>query len=487
MNQPTPKAAGPTLIRNARAILTLDAKRSIPRRRSVLIDNHCFVEFGDVADLDRNHLQRCQQTGTVIEAADCVLVPTYVNTHVHTVEHLSRGLIPDDLSTFDWASQYASPFCASLTEDEAYASARLACLEMMSNGTGCFVDVNILASLGHVDAVAQAVEESGMRAVLGRGVADLLPESKVNMSPAMINAVCHPTTQAALAEVRALLERGLERANGRIRLWASIYGLMFYASDELFRGVARLSQEYGVSQAFHIASSREEASQSETRTGGWPISHLARLGVLNERTLLTHCTLVTDDEVDLLGKYNSKVAFCPGAALRLAKGTTQVGKIPEMLDKGVTVSLGADGTSSSGTFDPLRLAFLAAGLFKDARQDPSLVPAETALELITLEGAKATGLDSLIGSIETGKRADVTLYDASGPEWAPGHDLVRTLIYSVDGRSVRSVLVDGEIIYDKGTSTRFDARKVIDEAYECGQQIAHRLALDARPRWPLVD
>ena len=487
MNKATPNDSGPILIRNARAILTLDSKRSIPRRHSVLIDNHCIAEIGEVAALDRDHLPRCQKLGTVVEAADCVLVPAYINTHVHTVEHLSRGLIPDDLSTFDWASQYASPFCASLTEEEAYASARLACLEMMSNGTGCFVDVNILASLGHLDAVAQAVEESGMRAILGRGVTDLLPESKASLSPEMIKALWYPSTAAALAEVRALLDRGLERANGRVHLWASIYGLMFYASDELFLGVARLSNEYGVPQAFHIASSREEARLSEARTGAWPIKHLARLGVLNEKTLLTHCTLVTDEDVELLAEHGSKVAFCPGAALRLAKGTTQVGKIPEMLAAGVTVSLGADGTSSSGTFDPLRLAFLAAGLFKDARQDPSLVPAEKALELITLDGANATGLDALIGSIEIGKRADLTLYDASGPEWAPGHDFVRTLIYSIDGRSVRSVIVDGEIIYDKGTSRRFDARNVIDEAYECGQRIAHRLSLDARPRWPLVN
>ena len=307
------------------------------------------------------------------------MLPAYVNTHVHTVEHLSRGLIPDDLATFDWASQYATPFCASLTEEEAYISARLACLEMISNGTGTFVDVNILGSLGHLDAVAQAVEESGMRAVLGRGVSDILPEAKRAMSKELQAAVCHPSTEAALNEVDALLNRGAERAQGRIRIWASIYGLMFFTSDALFTGIRELAERHGTPVAFHLASSREEAALSESRTGGWPITHLDRLDVLREPMLLTHCTMVTDEEVARLAERGTKVAYCPGAALRLAKGTTQVGKIPEMIEAGVTVSLGADGTSSSGTFDPLRLAYLTAGLFKDARLDPTLIPARNGI------------------------------------------------------------------------------------------------------------
>ena len=399
------------LIRDVDSILTMDARRQILERQSVLIEDGRIARIGDAASLDRDHLETVRGAGKVIEGAGCVILPAYVNTHVHTVEHLSRGLIPDDLATFDWASQYATPFCASLTEEEVYISARLACLEMISNGTGTFVDVNILGSLGHLDAVAQAVEESGMRAVLGRGVTDLLPEAKRAMPKELRAAVWHPTTEAALAEVDALLARGPERAQGRIQIWASIYGLMFFTSDALFTGIKALADRYDTPVAFHLASSREEAKLSESRTGGWPISHLDKLDVLSERMLLTHCTMVTDDEVSRLAQRGTKVAYCPGAALRLAKGTTQVGKIPEMIEAGVTVSLGADGTSSSGTFDPLRLAYLAAGLFKDARMDPTLIPAETALEMITIEGAKATLAADSTG--EAGKRATLAA-DSTG-------------------------------------------------------------------------
>ena len=310
------------LIRDVDSILTLDAGRRILERHSVLIDEGKILRVGDTATLDRDHLDTVRNTGKVMEGAGCMMLPAYVNTHVHTVEHLSRGLIPDDLATFDWASRYATPFCASLTEEETYVSARLACLEMISNGTGTFVDVNVLASLGHLDAVAQAVEESGMRAVLGRGVTDILPPAKQTMPQALQAAVCHPSTEAALAEVDALLSRGVERAQGRIRLWASIYGLMFFTSDALFTGIRELADRHGAPVAFHIASSREEAALSVSRTGGWPIGHLDKLDVLREDMLLTHCTLVTDEEVSRLADRGAKVAYCPGAALRLAKGTT---------------------------------------------------------------------------------------------------------------------------------------------------------------------
>ena len=475
------------LIRNAAAVVTLDAQRRILRGHSMLMENGIITRIGPTHELERDHLAVCSQAGRVLDASTKVVVPAWINTHVHTAEHLSRGLIPDDLSTFDWASEYATPFCAALSEEEAYVSARLACFEMLSNGTGTFVDTNVLGSLGHLDAVMQAVAESGMRAVLGRGVSDQLPASKrATTPPELVDAILHRNAKAALDEVKAAISRTPIAPRQRVRVWASIYGLMFYASDELFTGLRALADAHGVPMAFHIASSREEAALSESRNGVWPISHLQRLGVLNENLLLTHCTFVRDEEVATLAERGTNVAYCPGAALRLAKGTTQVGKIPEMLQGGVTVSLGGDGVSSSGTFDPLRLAFLSAGLFKDARMDPRLIPAETALELLTVQGAKAVQAADSLGTIEVGRAGDVALYDCGGPEWAPGHDIARTLVYSVDGRSVHTVIVDGRIVYDERQPVGFNAAEVVSEAREAGERIARRLQLDPRSRWPVV-
>ena len=475
------------LIRNADTILTLDRQRRILAGHSILIDGRTVTDIGPAAEMDAKHLAACQRRGDVLEAQNRLVLPGYVNTHVHTFEHLSRGLIPDDLSTFAWAVTYARPFYAALTEEEAYIAARLACLEMLRSGTTCFVDVNILVSLGHFDAVAQAVRESGMRAVLGRGVFDQMPKAmRAAMAPTLRERVLFPSAAAALADVDALLGRWTTSADGRIRAWASVYGLFPYCSDDLFAGLPAVANRHGVGMAFHMASSIEEANDVEARVGCWPITHLERLGVLRDTLMLTHCTAVSDAEVNLLAERGTKVAYCPGAALRLAKGTTRIGKIPEMLEAGVTVSLGADGVSSSGTFDPARLAGLVAGLFKDARMDPALVPAETALEMATCNGARAVLWDGTIGSVEIGKAADLTLYDVNAPEWVPRHDAVRNLVYCADGRSVRTVLVDGRVVYGDGRALGIDAGRAVGDASVAGERIARRIGLDPRHRWPLV-
>ncbi|MBT1516535.1 amidohydrolase family protein [Bradyrhizobium sp. SRL28] len=237
---------------------------------------------------------------------------------MHTFEHLSRGLIPDDLSTQAWGAPYARPFYAAPTEQEAYVSARLACLEMLRSGTTCFVGVNILVSHGHLDAVAQTVGESGMRAVLGRGVFDLLPKTPAPaMLPDLQERVLSPSAGAALQEVASLLDRWTSTAGGRIRAWASIYGLLSHCSDELFAGLRALADRYGVGMAFHMASSIEEAKAVEKRVGTWPITQLDKLGVLSPNLLLTHCTAVTDREVELLsGARRSRSAPEPRCAWR---------------------------------------------------------------------------------------------------------------------------------------------------------------------------
>jgi cytosine/adenosine deaminase-related metal-dependent hydrolase len=475
------------LIQNADCVLTLDSRRRVLERHSLLVDGGAITDVGPAPDMDARYLETCRRQGRVLDARGRLVVPGYVNTHVHTFEHLSRGLIPDDLSTYAWAVTYARPFYSALTEHEAYVAARLACLEMLRNGTTCFVDVNVLVSLGHLDAVAQAVTDCGMRAVLGRGVFDRMPREMAEaMAPGLRERVLFPSADAALREVDTLLGRWTSTAGGRIRAWASVYGLFPYCSDELFAGLRGVAEQHGVGMAFHIASSIEEAQGVEARTGTWPITHLDRLGVLGPDLLLTHCTAVTDREVELLAERGTKVAYCPGAALRLAKGTTRIGKIPEMLAAGVTVSLGADGVSSSGTFDHARLAGLVAGLFKDARMDPTLVPAETALEMATLNGARAVLWDDALGSIEVGKRADLTLYDLERPEWVPRHDHVRSLVYGADGGSVRTVLVDGRIVYDGGQVLGIDTGKALEEANAAGLDIARRIGLDPRRRWPVV-
>jgi 5-methylthioadenosine/S-adenosylhomocysteine deaminase len=279
-------------------------------------------------------------------------------------------------------------------------------------------------------------------------------------------------------------KRWTVRPGGRIRAWATIFGLFTFCSDELFRSVKKLADRYGVGTNFHMASSIEEAQDLEKRTGVWPITQLGRLEALGPNVLLTHAIAVKDEEIDLLVDNGVKVAHCPGAALRLAKGASRIAKIPEMLARGVTVSLGADGVCSSGTFDPMRLLFVTAGLFKDARMDARMIPAETALEMATINGARSLLWDDEIGSIEIGKKADLVQFDLRRPEWVPTHDVVRNLVYSADGGSVKNVIVDGRLILRDRKTVLTDEARLIDDAREAGERIAHRAGLAPASKWP---
>jgi cytosine/adenosine deaminase-related metal-dependent hydrolase len=473
------------LLRNADFIVTMDAQRRIMRHASVVVDDTRILDIGNSGDIDRNYGARIALEH-IIDCRGGLITPGFINTHAHTFEHLSRGLIPDYLETKPWALQYFFPFQAVLSEEEAYISAKMACLDMLRCGTTCFIDSSILIANRYVDAVVQAIDDFSMRAVLGRGFCDRVSVDLPSDFRQEWRNVVFTDSTTALREAEALLKQWTVRSGGRIRAWATIFGLFSLCTDDLFRGIKQLADRYSVGTNFHIASSMGEALELEARASVWPITQLDRLGALGPNVLLTHVVAIKDSELDLLAKTGTKVAHCPGAALRLAKGVSKIGKIPEMLARGIPVSLGADGVCSSGTFDHTRLMFLAAGLFKDARMNASMIPAETALEMATINGAKGLLWDTEIGSIEVGKAADLILFDVRRAEWIPAHDIVRNLVYSSDGSSITHVIVNGRIVMHERKPVNVDETKLLHQAQEAGERIARRAGLDPQSKWRAV-
>jgi len=198
-----------------------------------------------------------------------------------------------------------------------------------------------------------------------------------------------------------------------------------------------------VGTTYHLATSLAEAEISQRRHGTWPITRIARPGGLGDNLVTAPAGAVTPEEVDLLSSHRTKVAFCPSTSLKLAKGATSIGKYPEMMEAEVTVGLGTDGVSAAGNLNLHRQVHLAAGLFKDARMDASLVGARQALRMATIDGAKALGMDDQIGSLEVGKKADFVLWDLDHPEWIPYGDPLSALVWSVSTASVHETWVDG--------------------------------------------
>lgn len=255
-------------------------------------------------------------------------------------------------------------------------------------------------------------------------------------------------------------------------------------SDELWRAAREVASERGTGLNFHMSPAAMDPDGFLEEFGRRPIEHLERLGVLADDTVLVHCVHVDDNEVAILGRRRCHVAHCPTTALKVAYGVTQIGKIPEMMEAGVNVCLGTDGNNASNYSDLMRAAYLAAGLFKDARRDPTLIPSTTAFEMVTIGGARALLADDEIGSLEPGKRADLVLHDRERPEWTPLHDVANQLVWSADGRGVHTVLVDGRVVVEDYHLMTVDEGRLYRDAQVAGDAIVARSGLTPNRRWP---
>jgi cytosine/adenosine deaminase-related metal-dependent hydrolase len=218
-----------------------------------------------------------------------------------------------------------------------------------------------------------------------------------------------------------------------------------------------------------------------------PLATLDGWGVLGPRTKLAHMVHVDANDIALLARRDVKVSHCPSAALKHVKGLSAHGRFAEMLDAGVSVSLGGDSANGSNHFDMLRLMYLAALVPKDARLDPGVMPPERVLEMATIHGARALGLEAEIGSLEPGKRADLVLFDLDLPEWHPLLDPANTLVYSASGAGVRTVIVDGRVLLDDRHVTTVDEPEILARVDKLTGPYLKRAGLAARPKWPLIE
>jgi cytosine/adenosine deaminase-related metal-dependent hydrolase len=444
-------------------VVTLDRERRILADGSILVDGRDIVQVGR-ADAVRPP----RAPDRVIDGRRRVALPGFVDTHVHLSEHLNRGLLLDDIPVDRYLPDWLIPLYSVMTPEEEQVSAQLACIEMIRTGTTAFCEAGTLFD---VAAVADAVAATGMRAVLGRWTWDLASgPDRMRM-----------TTGEALRLNQAMLEAVHGRADGRIGAWPLLLGFGT-CSPALMQGARALADRHGVGWGMmHLAShpSRRTADRA-------PLADLDALGVLGPATKLAHMVYVGDADIDLLARRGVKVSHCPTAGLKHTKGLAAHGRFPEMLDAGVCVSLGGDSGNGSNHFDMLRLMYLAATIYKDARLDVAVMPPERVLEMATLRGAEALLLGAVIGAIEPGKRADVVLYDLDAPEWRPLLNPVNNLVYAATGASVRTVLIDGRVVLDEGRLTTLDERAVYDRAEALARQQIARAGLAVQSKWPVI-
>jgi len=211
---------------------------------------------------------------------------------------------------------------------------------------------------------------------------------------------------------------------------------------------------------------------------------LPDLGVLGPDVAITHCVQVDDSELQVMAEHGVHVAHCPTTALKVSYGVTQVGKMPEMVMAGMNLGIGTDGNNASNYSDLMRATYLVAGLFKDARQDPQMFPAEKAWEMATLGGAELMQMSDRIGSLEAGKEADLVLHDTWRPEWRPLLNVINQLVWSADGRGVHTVVVAGRKVVENGRMTTIDEDALYAAAQEAGESITVRSGLPDKSKYP---
>lgn len=454
------------LIIDAWQVVTMNADRDIIRQGAVAVRGSTIVAVGKATEIHQRYT-----ADRVVGGDRFVLTPGMVNTHIHiTGEPLTRGYVPDDTpfveNVFEWLCPLYSVFDAA----EERVSGQLAAVEMLRSGTTTFLEAGTIRFL---DEVVDGLIEVGIRGRVGRWVWDLPPEP----------SVYRQSTDAAIAHLEHQLDVHASHADGRLGAWSILVGHTT-CSDPLWKAAKALSDERGVGMSFHMSPAQLDPDGFIAEFGQRPMVHLAELGVLDRNVAMTHVVRIDDAELALIAESGASVAHCPTTALKVAYGVTQVGKFPEMVQRGVNVSIGTDGNNASNYSDLMRATYLVAGLFKDARVDAQMFPAEKAYEMATLGGARTMLMEDEIGALVPGMKADLVLHDTDRPEWRPLLNVMNQLVWSADGRGVHTVLVDGKVVVEDGHCTTIDEERMWAEAQRMGESITARSGLPDKAKFP---
>ena len=449
-------------------VVTMNATRDVIRHGAVAVRGNEIVDVGKQSDLEALY------TATATVGGDrFVVTPGMVNTHIHvTGEPLTRGYVPDDTPFEENVFMWLCPLYAVYTAEEERLSAQLAAVEMLKSGTTTFLEAGTIRFL---DEVIDGLVEVGIRGRVGNWIWDLPPEPDVYKQD----------TDAAIDKMQKQLVDYASVANDRLGTWSILVGHTT-ASDPLWRAARELADEHGTGMSFHMSPAKLDPEGFVAEFGQRPMIHLAELGILRDDVAMTHCVQIDDQELAVMAELGVNVAHCPTTALKVSYGVTQVGKFPEMMQMGINVSIGTDGNTASNYPDLMRATYLVAGLFKDARQDPQMFPAEMAYEMATLGGAKTMQMQDTIGSLEVGKRADIVLHDTDRPEWRPLLNVANQLVWSADGRGVHTVFVDGVKVVENGQMTTIDEGTFYNRCQMAGEAITARSGLPDKAKWPVL-
>ncbi|MFZ4832580.1 amidohydrolase family protein [Rouxiella sp. Mn2063] len=448
-------------------VVTMNPAREVLEEASILIEGDRISAIGTRGQLVASHPE-----AEVLDCRNAIIIPGMVNTHTHLFQTLLKGL-GDDMVLKKWFTCMTGPSAVELTEEDVSAAAMHGCVESLRSGVTSLVDFMYAHPRPGLTAkVVEAFEITGIRGYVCRGF--LTTGAEHGIPSELIE-----TPEAALADARRLI-KFYNRPDARVKV--GIAPSMIWALDEkVLRGTRELANETGALITTHIAETDFEIAQSQLRFQSTDTEFLSDIGFLGPDVLAVHCVQCASRDIRALKHHDVRVSHNPCSNMYLASG---VAPIPEMLAAGITVGLGSDGPASSNNHSLFQAMKMAALLQKGVHRDPTIMTAEKVLEMATIDGARAIGLDHLIGSIEVGKKADIAIVGTDHPAMTPVHHPVSSLVYSALGHEVTDVFIDGEPVLRNGKLTRVNEREVLLRSQQAANSLAERAGSDRFKRRP---
>ncbi len=376
----------------------------------------------------------------VIDCRGRTVMPGFVNAHGHLAMTLFRNYA-DDMKLMDWLFKKIFPLEEKLTGEAVYWASLLAMVEMIKSGTTTFADMYFF-----MENTALAASESGMRAVLSRGLQGESGEVEGDYR---------------LRENLELYKKYHNSCGGRIKVSLGPHSV-YTCEGAYLRKVAEISKDRGIPIQIHLSETREEVQNCISRHGKSPVAYLDSLGLLNENTIAAHCVAADDSDIDILAARRVNVVHNPGSNMKLASGVAPVVK---MLDKGINVCLGTDGASSNNNLDMLEEMRMAAYLQKVYTGDPRALPVDNVMRMATIRGALALGFENT-GTLEEGKTADIIVMNTEKAHYYPKYNIKSAIVYSGSSADVETVIIDGGLVMDGGCLIGLDEEKILYKARE---------------------
>ena len=449
----------------------MDSHRRVFKDGAVLIDNGAILQVGKTDDVRLQHRAEFE-----LDAKGKVVLPGLVDTHVHLAQALIRGSA-DDTSLIDWLQKFVWPLQGNFDAQDGKVSAELCMLEMIKSGTTTFLE-SLLHTRYGFDGIAETVDRAGMRGFLSKTVMGLpgYGSEKSIMHPGMIE-----DAETCLREVETYFKRWNGKADDRIRVW---YGARSLGgcTPELYAQIAEGAKRLGAGVTMHLSEVQEDVRYTKKEFGKMPAEFMDEVGLVGPKVVFAHGVWLTENEWPILARKGATVAHCPSSNMKLSSG---IAKVPEMMQAGVNVGIGCDGGPSNNSYDMIREMKTASLLQKVRTMDPLSLSAETVLEMATVNGAKALGIQDQIGSLETGKKADLVIVNMQKPHLTPTFNPVSHLVYAAEGSDVETAIIDGNIVMENRVIKSLNEEKILHDANEHATKLLERAGLDIKPKWAM--